>query len=355
MRSSTRNLFTSTIVAAVLVGQSLAVAQKPKPGGSTPPPPGIIYFRHDYSLWQMDAAGSLASRVRLSAAPDSGEPSYDRHGGQRWFVYSIEQPTGFPNGRSAYDLRAGSDGGADVLLLADTDIEVLSEPVWAADDLSVSYIGERWGLDANDELVVVEAGVYELAISFGSGGPAPGALEFLADLSGPLDITTDGFTSRGDVRGHTWNPDRTAVAFNVDLWDSGDEIWILDLALVTDPADVPAAAFSLLATGTGAGQPRWSPDGRRIGYSTSDAAVVYDVATGRRKLLKRTTSTLWGTTEWSPDGAYFAVSRWNGLLPGGQGNDAIFRFTADLGGKTELTAGFATPAHNVLTPVGWRE
>jgi hypothetical protein len=351
MCSSIRYLFTSTIVAAILLGQGLAVAQKPKPGGSTPPPPGIIYFRHDGNLWQMDAAGTPASRVRLSAAPDGGEPSHNRHGNQRWFVYRQWLPWEFPNGHQAYDLRAGSDGGADVLLLANANIEVLSEPVWAADDASVSFIGARWDLDANNELVVVEAGVYELTVSFVSGTPVPGPLNFLADLSGPLNVAADGFT---EVLGHSWNPDRTAVAFNVYASGSGTAIWILDLAMVTDPSNVPAAAFWLLASGRGACQPRWSPDGSRIGYATDDGAVVYDVSTGRKKLLKRTTSTNWGPTEWSPDGAYFAVDRWNGLLPGGQGNDAIFRFTADLGGKTELTVGFSTPGHNVLTPVGWR-
>jgi hypothetical protein len=67
-----------------------------------------------------------------------------------------------------------------------------------------------------------------------------------------------------------------------------------------------------------------------------------------------TPSTGWGRTNWSPTGTYCVIYHYDNFL---SGYDAIFRFTADLGGKTELTAGLNNPIPhmNVLIPVGWRE
>ena len=173
-----------------------------------------------------------------------------------------------------------------------------------------------------------------------------------------MRVGAAGFTPNGEIAGHSWNNDRTAFAFGVRNWGGPgptiQEIWIVNLAGVTDPTAVPPEAFQLLVSGNGVGWPDWSPDGRRIGYVSWDGTVVYEVATGRKKTLKRTPSTSWGRTIWSPTSAYFVVYHWDNFL---NGYDAIYRFTADLGGKTELTAGLNNPIPdwNVLIPVGWRD
>ncbi len=128
----------------------------------------------------------------------------------------------------------------------------------------------------------------------------------------------------------------------------------MDLAPVVDPAIVPPTALRLLASGHGIGWPEWSPDGSRIGYVSWDGTVIYDVSRNRSKKLTSTPSDSWGRTEWSPDGSYFVILHWDNFY----GYDAIYRFTANLTGKTELTAGLAPPdapfLSIVLIPVGWR-
>ena len=324
---------------------------------------GVVYFRHEGAMWQMDAAGTPSSRVPLTTAPDYGVPSYQRHETERWFVYSRvaglpgEFPT-FPNQRLAEDIRAGSEGGQDVLLLSEPDIEVISEPIWAADDASITFIGERWELDVDGvPTETLEAGLYELSIEFIDGVPVAGMLDFVADLSSQLRVDAGGFIGH-EVAGHSWSPDRTAFTFGVRTFNSSpslQEIWIVDLSLVSDPAVVPPTAMRLLASGHGIGWPEWSPDGSRIGYVSWDGTVIYDVSRDRSKTLRSTPNDSWGRVLWSPDGSYFVLCHWDNFY----GYDAIYRFTAALTGKTELTAGLAPPDapafHNVLIPVGWRD
>lgn len=352
MQSIARIVLTVTFIALSSSGEATAFAPR-RGGGNTPPPPGIIYFRHAGAMWQMDAAGTPASRIPLPAAPDYGDPSYLRHGGNmRWFVYDVTYipelyPT-FPNDRQFTEIRAGSEGGQDVLLLSDPNLEIISAPLWAPDDASITFVAERWDFNADGEPTAFDTGVYELSIDFSSGAPMAMGLDFLADLSTQLRAGPDGVLPYSDMEmtGHTWNPDGTLVAFGVRI-DSSDEnvqeLWIFDF--VTD-------SFSLLVSGNGAGWPEWSPDGRRIAYTRS-GQVVHDLATGRTNSLKRTVTGNWGGLRWSPTGAHAVVYHWDNLLPG---YDAIYRFTPDLGGKTELTSGLADPLpfFNTYIPVGWR-
>jgi Tol biopolymer transport system component len=145
--------------------------------------------------------------------------------------------------------------------------------------------------------------------------------------------------------GHSWNADGTQFAFGIrfnNLPEYYQEIWVVDTALGTS---------SLLVSGNGVGWPEWSPDGSRIGYVSSGGTVVYTLATGNTKRLSSNARESWGRTIWSPSGAHFAIYHWSNNL---SGYDAIYRFTADVGGKTNLTQGMETPQYNVFLPVGWR-
>jgi hypothetical protein len=254
------------VAASIVAIGTIDVAKGAKPGGgTTPPPPGTIYFRHAGAMWKMDGAGTPSSRVPLPAAPTYGVPSYARHGNQRWFVYDDEaglpgEFPKFPNDRDVRDIWAGSEGGADILLLSESDIEVISEPIWAADDGSITFIGERWELDADGEPFALDAGLYELSVDFIGGVPIAGSLEFIADLSDQIRAGADGFPGYQDAEptGHSWNSGRTAFAFGIrfsHVGGSEQEIWIVDLANVTDPSDVPPGALSLFASGNGVGWP----------------------------------------------------------------------------------------------------
>ena len=248
--------------AMVLWCFSPSLAGKPGGGGM---PAGVVYFRHEGAMWQMDAAGTPSSRVPLTTAPDYGVPSYQRHESERWFVYSRvaglpgEFPT-FPNQRLAEDIRAGSEGGQDVLLLSEPDIEVISEPIWAADDASITFIGERWELDVDGvPTETLEAGLYELSIEFINGVRVAGMLDFVADLSSQLRVNAAGFIGH-EVAGHRGR-DWTASTFGVRTFNSSpSSAGNLDRrsSLVSDPAVVPPTAMRLPASGHGIGWPEWS-------------------------------------------------------------------------------------------------
>ena len=158
----------------------------------------------------------------------------------------------------------------------------------------------------------------------------------------PQRLSTGPFQASGARDGLDFQELSQAATLPPDQFVLRDEIWI---------ADIPSGACTLLASGSGIGWPEWSPNGSRIGYVSSNGTVVHELATGRKKTLNRTPSTSWGGTIWSPTGAYFVIDHWDAFLPG---DDAIYRFTSDIGGKTELTSGLYNPFPRVLDPVGWR-
>jgi hypothetical protein len=332
-------------------------------GGETPPPGGIVYFIHDGSVWTMNADGSNRAPTILSHQDTWADPSRLSHAGARWFANRVvpDGASAFPNGHLYVEIEAVAETGTVVPLVAQADIEVLSPAVWMTNDLSVSFIGERWLLDEGGQPTApVEAGLYVVAVSFDAdgavGGGVPGSLTFVADLSTELHVGPGGFVGH-EVAGHSWSPDQSAFTFGVRSFNSSpshQEIWIVDLSLVANPHAVPPEALFLLDSGNGIGWPEWSPDGSHIGYVSWDGTVVYDVFRNRSRTLKRTPNDGWGITEWSPDGSHFVLYHWDNF----SGYDGIYRFTADITGKTELTAGLCPPDaffDCVLIPLGWRE
>lgn len=340
----------AAISAASVWQPTVALAQK-KP--SSGPPPGVIYFRHDGSMWQMDAAGTPASRVRLADAPEYGDPSQALHRDKRWFAFDVsyvpELAPVFPNQRQFTEIHAGDTGGSLVRLLSDLNLEILSQPRWSTDDQSLTFLAERWD-EVNGQMAATDAGVYSLAISFDANGtPQAGELTFLLDLSVQLRGGAAGVPGYAEfeLTGHSWNPTGTQVAFGVRIdrdQKRSQEIWI---------SDVTNATHRILVSGSGVGWPEWSPDGSRIAFSRS-GQVVLNLATGRTKTLSNSASDSWGGLRWSPTSAYTVVYHWDNLLPG---YDAMYRCTADLGSRTTLSAGLADPPQpfNYFIPVGWRK
>ncbi len=281
-------------------------------------PGGLVYFYHDNAVWQMDSDGS--NHVEFPNAPTDtfGDPSQTTHDGERWFTYRDWGPvtSQYPNGRQYVEGWVGSESGVMVSLVAEADLEILSPLVWTPDDLSVSFIGERWLLDgAGQPTEVSEAGLYVVEVEYDAAGSVngsvPGSLTFVADLSTELGVDASGFTSQGEVAGHSWSPDQSSFAFGVRFWEADpyeQAIWIVDLSAVTDPHTLLAEALLLLDSDQGIGWPEWSPDGTRISYVSHRGNFVYDLMTDNTKLLRRTPSTSWGISHWSPDGTHFVIS-----------------------------------------------
>ena len=352
----------------------ISIAQAKKPdnppggggGGKDAVPGGLVYFYHDRSVWQMDSDGS--NHVEFPNAPtdNSADPSQTTHDGERWFTYRDWGPvtSQYPNGRDYIEGWVGSESGTMVSLVAEADLEILSPLVWTPDDHSVSFIGERWVLDESGQPTEVsEAGLYVVDVEYDAAGSVsgsvPGSLTFVADLSTELNVDASGFTSSGEVAGHSWSPDQSSFAFGARFWEAEpfvQTIWVVNLSNVTDPHAVPTESLLLLDSDNGMGWPQWSPDGTRISYVSRDGNYVYDLTTDNTKLLRRTPSTSWGRSHWSPDGSHFVISHWDNFT----GYDGIYRMTAELRSKTVLIDDSLCPDDNVifncqLITLGWRE
>ncbi len=360
LRLNQQNFWLAVLAGLMLMTTNL-FAQPPGKGGgggggSGDTPSGTIYFRHAHMMWQMDANGTPSSRIALPAAPDYGHPSNLRHNGKRWFAYdqgwNPYSYLQFPNGRDFTEIRIGSEAGEDVLVLSDTNLEIiggsLHGPLWSKDDSSITFVAERWGLDAQSQPYAFDAGIYRLPISFVAGMPVAGTLEFVQDLSLELRATDNGVLGYGrfEFCGHSWNHDETQCAFGArfDINQTySQEIWIVDTV---------TGVSQLFVSGDGVGWPEWSPDGKYIGYTSSAGAVIYDLTKKTSKRLSRKPREGWGVFTWSPSSAFVVIPHWDNFL---NGYDAIYRFTSALGGKTSLTQGMDTPQNNTFIPVGWRD
>jgi dipeptidyl aminopeptidase/acylaminoacyl peptidase len=309
------------------------------------------------------------NRIQLRVA-GPGHPSHARHAGECWFAGSEWiADRYFPDVQGLAHVSAASESGTVVPLLTDFDLALLTSPRWTPDDLSVSFLAERWVLDGNGQpLSVTEAGLYVIDVAFDAAGAVTGSiagsLRLVMPLEPQLRVSQHGFPTRVDdggvrqvaarVAGHSWSPGETAFVFGIQLsWPDGfpdgthlQEIWIVDLAAA------PLGAVTLLASGNGVGGPEWSPDGRRIGWINWDGTVVYDVVKGTAKTLRDTTQYGWGPTNWSPTGQYFIAYRWNKSLTT---YDGVFRFAADLTGKTELAGSLCEGSGCHEIPLGWRD
>ena len=365
-----RRLSMRLIVAltAALFCVAPAIAKKPdKPGGGggggDEPLGGTVYFIHDDAIWTMAPDGS--NRAPLLPRGDTwSDPSHLRHAGERWFIDRTvpDSDRQFPSGHTFVEVWATSETGTTVPVVAADDVDVLSPAVWLPDDLSLSFIGERWLLDETGmPTVAVEAGLYVVDVEYdaagGVAGSVPGSLRLAADLSIELRTGPSGFAGNREVAGHSWSPNLSEFAFGVRFSDSSpfeQEIWIVDLLQVSDPYAVPATALTLLGSGNGIGWPQWSPDGLRIGYMSWSGTVIHDLQRGRTNTVKETPNEGWGPSKWSPDGSHFVLFHWDNA----SGYDGIYRFTAGVRGKTELTAGLCPPDAQfdcVLIPLGWRD
>jgi dipeptidyl aminopeptidase/acylaminoacyl peptidase len=186
------------------------------------------------------------------------------------------------------------------------------------------------------------------------------------DLRAQLRVDQDGMPTRVDdggrlvvasnAAGHSWSPNQTLGAYTeftfgiqIDYADGFPELTRIHEIWTVDLAAEPGSELTLVASGDGIGGPEWSSDGKRIGYVSWSGTVVYDVATGRTKILADTNRYGWGNPVWSPTGDHLVLYRWNKRTTS---YDGMFRLTADLSAKTEIPG---TLGGGYEIPIGWRD
>ncbi len=144
--------------------------------------------------------------------------------------------------------------------------------------------------------------------------------------------------------------DRLQYMFNGSefVYDSVAHIWIVDVA---------TGEARRLTDGTAADEdPAWSPDGRRIAFSTQVARdhdlnyrsdiVVVDVETGRRSRISGGTESVLFAPTWLPDGKTIAAL--GGRVPANGYRSDIWLFAADGSDATPAEGRNISERHDIM-------
>jgi hypothetical protein len=318
---------------AGLAGVPHAAAQK-KGGDGGPVPPGTIYFSMtDGTDWSMKADGSGR------AASVDGDPSYQIHGGSRWFlqdrfvdfeIHGFDE-WGNPYYWDLYDVVAVNEAGQSVVLGSSRG-SFLGQPKWGKDDSFVSFT------TAVDTDGVITGGLVVVPVTWSAEG-VPGAGVPEAALEAP---TLD--WGEVNLYAHDWSPSGDAAvitAFNTDgevqlyVADfSGEGVEVRPLVVVRSP---------VWSHGV------WSPDGNWIAFSRRlgrDGTVVQEIWTINPDGTGAVNLTLGSNRSnvvreqmgpsWSPDGAHVAYTEH--VIKGGKGTNNILRIPSAGGAPTALTS-----------------
>ncbi len=315
---------------AILFGGAEAMAQK-SVGTLPSPPPGTIYFLRlgtgDQGCMKGDGSGVAASVT--------GQPSFQRHNGSRWFLQSraigqtgVEQWFGVNEAGNAVQLTndpAGHNG---------------YPPVWAKNDSFFSFTA--FAATASEYV----GSVYVVQIAWTNGVPVAGTPTAVYEIRRPLwdDFWGVSGDYEADLARHDWSPAGDQLALTRWVWGEG---WVIDVATYS--------VVGMTSLGLTYGQnPAWSPDGSRIAFNrilqvgyhdNADIWTINPNATSAKQLTQYIAGKGYdGTTQllptWSPDGVDLAFTQ--KVI---SGNKTIFniRRVAAVGGTvTSLTTNGAS-------------
>jgi Tol biopolymer transport system component len=231
----------------------------------------------------------------------------------------------------------------------------LSWPSWSPSGDRIAVRGEDKDFDS--EIYVLTLGAAQAVpvsstFSFASTptwSPDGSTIAFWADgdanetAPGVFLVGSDGSEQRllredfnFEIDGLTWSPDGTRMATDLFFQMSGGVCGIGLLA-----AD-GSSAQTVLYTICGAGDPAWSPDGRKLAYSDYDDPLNLEIFV--RDLADSTTVRLThslgfdGSPSWSPDGQRIAFTSTR------DGNAEIYVMNADGSNEVRITNDSASDA-----------
>ena len=215
-------------------------------------------------------------------------------------------------------------------------------PSWATHngvvDGKVSYVGQRWGKDAEDKDVVVERGLYAVEINWDEWDE-PYATTVPTKLPVAIPMSLDTLEVRYD-----WSPDGNSIVYSAggirvaDAYEEPNE-WLCDGGAPRWSPVLDDFGSTLIAFRTGAEIRTISPGGG------SETTVV---TAGKNRGIRS------DTVYWSPNGTHliYTLRHSKGCI-GCQYNDSynIYRVGADGSDPTNLTNDFK----EIALAAGWRD
>ena len=161
----------------------------------------------------------------------------------------------------------------------------------------------------------------------------PGIYVMYPDGSNPQRLTDD----NGSAEGPAWSPDRKKVAFT-----TRDGIGVMD-------ADGSNPQLLTRTDGEESGEPAWSPDGKRIAFTSPDEIYVMNANGSNAQRLTHTGGYGSENPDWSPDGKKIAFA----FRPL-DANREIYVMDPDGSNLRRLTQTPVESSHPVWSPEGKR-
>jgi len=333
-----------SVVLALVVG---VASGKPPPPPSPDPVTGEIYY-YDWVnpyLWVMDADGS--GQTPLDDPKVTGAPSFDLHGGERWFLNVWGAEGTYPSGRPVWEVAVYNESRTVLILLTDDPLLEITpypgqwEVTWASGDEAISWVAHSWVWDeAEQEYVVDQAGIWSVPVTFYMDGNqmkvrADGTPTLAVECDYTLDQDDHVFPDVG-CSPHSWSPDNTQIVYVLIHWDKGG-------ARSMHIKDITTGSTSDLGGGS---HPKWS-SADQIAYVASNSIYLINpdgsgqevLVSGRRREPSESPSC-------SPDGDHGVYTKATFGNDGSLLSKTIHRVSVSTGKSTNL--------HTEGAAVAWR-